>query len=273
MKNILPVVLSSFLGLASLAAQSYGCEDYSGYNQPPRGYYQRQASRPSGYYQPDANNYSQPSRQAPRYPQAPRYNNNQEANYQANQSNSGYYQPDSKRQNEQSQYQSYGYYDPKTGDLEQPQTAPAQSRPEQKQQPVQQPQYRPPVQQAVATRINWLANYTEAANQAKAENKPIVVLFTGTSWCPACMKLEAEVLKRPEFARGVGNNFVFLKAEFNDYSEEGMRNSPYRSLMERYNVNAYPTFVVIDAAGQLLYKVNYQSGGPAAYVQALNRGR
>lgn len=145
-----------------------------------------------------------------------------------------------------------GYYDPASGDFE----------------PAQPKKYNP---EASPSRIYWHKNFDEALAQARDQNKRVVILFTGSTWCPACIKLENEVLSKFAFARAVGNNFVFLKAEFNDYSESGMHNSPYRSLMERYGVEAYPTFVVVDSSGKLLYKVNYQPGGPAAYAQALNR--
>lgn len=122
-------------------------------------------------------------------------------------------------------------------------------------------------------RISWATNYSDAVSNANTLNKPVVILFTGTNWCPACMKLEKEVLTQPEFARLVGSNFVFLKAEFPDYSESSMMGSPYRSIMLRYNVEAFPTFIVINPSGQILGRVDYQSGGPSAYAQALQRFR
>jgi thioredoxin-related protein len=135
--------------------------------------------------------------------------------------------------------------------------------------PQQQPQ-RPAYQQmSVSNTINWTTSYSDASAKANAQRKPIVILFTGTNWCPACMKLEREVLNQPEFARAIGNRFIFLKAEFPDYSESGMASSPYRNLMERYNIEAFPTFVVVNGSGVQLGTVNYQAGGPSSYTQQL----
>jgi thiol:disulfide interchange protein len=117
--------------------------------------------------------------------------------------------------------------------------------------------------------LNWSRSYQDAVAQAQSTSKPIVILFTGINWCPACMKLEREVLTRPEFAQAVGNRFVFLKAEFPDYVEEAMANSPYRPLLDRYGVDSFPTMVVVNASGQRLYTVNYQAGGPEAYIREL----
>jgi thiol-disulfide isomerase/thioredoxin len=117
--------------------------------------------------------------------------------------------------------------------------------------------------------INWLRNYSDAVALSQSTSKPIAILFTGTGWCPACMKLERTVLNNPEFAQAVAQRFVFLKAEFPDYSESAVMASPYKPLLDRYGVNAFPTIVVVNTNGQMLYTVNYREGGPQAYAQEL----
>jgi thiol:disulfide interchange protein len=122
-----------------------------------------------------------------------------------------------------------------------------------------------------APSIHWIKNYSEAVAISQSHSKPIAILFTGTGWCPACMKLEREVLGDPEFVRAVGQQFIFLKADFSDPSPEGMNNSPYKPLLDHYQIQAFPTIVVINSNGELLYKVNYQSGGHHIYVEELLR--
>jgi thiol-disulfide isomerase/thioredoxin len=122
-----------------------------------------------------------------------------------------------------------------------------------------------------AQRINWLNNYQEAVSQSQATGKPIVLLFTGTNWCPACMKLEKEVLTTSEFAGGVGGRFIFLKAEFPDYSEEAIKSSPYYPLLQNHGIDTFPPMVIVNANGQRLYTVNYQAGGPSVYINQLLR--
>lgn len=123
--------------------------------------------------------------------------------------------------------------------------------------------------QSLSRQLNWLRNYEEAVAQSQATGKPIVILFTGTSWCPACMKLEREVLTKPEFAQAVGNRFIFVKAEFPDYAEEAIMRSPYYSLIKSHGIEAFPTMVIVNANGQRLYTVNYQAGGPGVYINEL----
>lgn len=128
-----------------------------------------------------------------------------------------------------------------------------------------------------SNQINWLRTYSEAVALSQSTSKPIAILFTGTGWCPACMKLERAVLNHPEFAQAVAQKFVFLKAEFPDYSESAVMASPYKPLLDRYGVNAFPTIIVVNANGQMLFTVNYREGGPQIYaqelLQKLNQGR
>jgi thioredoxin-related protein len=117
--------------------------------------------------------------------------------------------------------------------------------------------------------INWINNYADAARQAQMSGKPILILFTGTSWCPACMKLEREVLSKPQFAQAVGDKFIFVKAEISDYT--GGMGSSYGPLLQRYGIEAFPSIVIVDANGQQISRVEYQAGGPEMYIRQLSQ--
>lgn len=122
---------------------------------------------------------------------------------------------------------------------------------------------------SATNQINWLRSYSEAVSLSQSSNKPIAILFTGTGWCPACMKLERTVIAHPEFIQAVAQRFVFLKAEFPDYSEQAVMASPYKPLLDRYKINEFPTIVVVNANGQMLFTVRYREGGPRVYAQEL----
>lgn len=124
-----------------------------------------------------------------------------------------------------------------------------------------------------SNQINWATSYEDALSKSKATSKPVLILFTGSTWCHACKKLENDVIRSPNFSNQVANKFVFLKADFVDASQEGMSRSPFKSLLDRYQVKFFPTMVVVDGEGRQLFIVNYQAGGsgPEAYVQELNQ--
>ena len=52
---------------------------------------------------------------------------------------------------------------------------------------------------AGAQQANWLSDYNKAVDQAKADNKDILLDFTGSDWCPWCIRMDKEVLDTKEF--------------------------------------------------------------------------
>src|SRR5262245_5687193 len=52
---------------------------------------------------------------------------------------------------------------------------------------------------AHAAKDGWLDDFEKAKAQAKAENKKILLDFTGSDWCGWCKKLDAEVFSQSEF--------------------------------------------------------------------------
>lgn len=119
--------------------------------------------------------------------------------------------------------------------------------------------------------IDWCESYTDSIQKAKTLSRPLLILFTGTGWCPACIKLEREVLSKTQFIQALANRFVFYKAEFMDPSPEGLNSNPDSVLLDRYQVDTFPTIAVIDGNGRLLFKINYKAGGPEAYINEINQ--
>src|SRR5690606_23570210 len=56
----------------------------------------------------------------------------------------------------------------------------------------------------------WMTDYHAALATAKAENKPVVLNFTGSDWCPPCKFMHAEVLTQKEFVDYADENAVLV---------------------------------------------------------------
>ena len=56
----------------------------------------------------------------------------------------------------------------------------------------------------------WFVNWNKAVAEAKKSDKPLFVLKTGSDWCPWCVKLHDNVLKKPEFAEFAAKNLVLV---------------------------------------------------------------
>lgn len=53
-----------------------------------------------------------------------------------------------------------------------------------------------------------MTNYEKALAKAKAENKQVLLDFTGSDWCGWCMKPDREVFSKPAFKQLAKDNLV-----------------------------------------------------------------
>lgn len=118
--------------------------------------------------------------------------------------------------------------------------------------------------------IQWNTNFENAVAEAKANNKPLLLLFTGTGWCPACVRLEKEVFSNADFANTVGKEFVFVKLDFpKGGSQDPRLQTQNDQLANRFYVRGYPTVVIIDADQNQIGTSGYRPGGAAPYAAHL----
>ena len=101
----------------------------------------------------------------------------------------------------------------------------------------------------------WLTDFPKAQAQAKAENKMVFLDFTGSDWCPPCKALHKNVLTTKEFLDFAKDNLVLVELDFprrKKLSPELQKAN--RALSEKYNVEAFPTIIVLDSKGKELSK-------------------
>jgi len=84
--------------------------------------------------------------------------------------------------------------------------------------------------------------YTEALEQAKKEKK-YVFLDIYATWCGPCKKLKKETFKDEEVGDYYNKNFINIAID--GETEEG------RKLMSFYNINSYPTLLIVDSDGKV----------------------
>ena len=61
---------------------------------------------------------------------------------------------------------------------------------------------------------NWLTDLPQAQAQAKAENKIVLLDFTGSDWCGWCIKFKKEVLDTQAFQDYAAKNVVLVEVDF-----------------------------------------------------------
>ena len=65
-----------------------------------------------------------------------------------------------------------------------------------------------------AAEVTWLTDFKAAEKKAAAENKQLVLNFTGSDWCGWCIRLDKEVFSQPEFVEYANKNLVLVKVDF-----------------------------------------------------------
>ncbi|MBD3723845.1 MAG: thioredoxin family protein [Flavobacteriaceae bacterium] len=85
-------------------------------------------------------------------------------------------------------------------------------------------------------------NYSEALKQAKKENK-YVFLDVYATWCGPCKMLKKKTFKDEDVANYYNKNFINIAID--GETEEG------RKLMSIYNINSYPTLLIVDSDGKV----------------------
>src|SRR3954452_691167 len=73
---------------------------------------------------------------------------------------------------------------------------------------------------ASAAKEGWTENYEAARAQAKKENKKVLLDFTGSDWCPWCIKLDMEVFSKPEFKEYAAKHLVLVEVDFPQRSKQ-----------------------------------------------------
>ena len=105
---------------------------------------------------------------------------------------------------------------------------------------------------APACGAEWLTDLETAKKQAAAENKAILVDFTGSDWCGYCIRLKKNIFDKPEFADYAKDKFVLLEVDVprNPQFDRALlaRN---RELCKRYKVGGYPTIMVLTSEGEV----------------------
>ena len=67
---------------------------------------------------------------------------------------------------------------------------------------------------ATAEESGWLTDYKKAQQEAKDNNKFVLLDFTGSDWCGWCKKFDKEVLLQPEFKDFARDNLVVVELDF-----------------------------------------------------------
>jgi thiol-disulfide isomerase/thioredoxin len=143
---------------------------------------------------------------------------------------------------------------------------------------VHQPAVRPPDMSrepsaaAQSTPPLWRTDYSGALRQARSENKLVLLDFTGSDWCPWCIKFDHDVLSTDRFAGYARNKLMLVKVDFPRHTPQpdDLKRSN-AALSKQFGVDGFPTYVLVNADGRELGRqVGYLQGGPDTFIGELD---
>jgi protein disulfide-isomerase len=126
--------------------------------------------------------------------------------------------------------------------------------------------------QVVASDANWLVSLPQAMDQAKNDNKIILLDFTGSDWCGWCKKLDADIFSKSEFTDYAAKNLVLVQVDFPRQRTQPIElHDANKALQTKYEVKGFPTLVALKSDGTVLWKqTGYLTGGPKALITKLD---
>ena len=122
---------------------------------------------------------------------------------------------------------------------------------------------------------DWLNDYKKAQQEAKASNKFLLLDFTGSDWCGWCKKFDKEILSQSQFKDYARENLVLVELDFPRAKQQSLElRKQNQELAHQFEVQGFPTIVVLDGDGQKLWQYDgYFPDGPAAFIAQLEKLR
>ena len=117
----------------------------------------------------------------------------------------------------------------------------------------------------ITTPHGWFDNFEAARHEARRLRRPMLVLFTGSDWCPHCVRLRRHVLDTREFMHYARERLVIVYLDFPRRASlpHGLRHQN-EGLSRRYGVRGFPTTIILSPGGHELGRI---VGCPPDYLR------
>jgi thiol-disulfide isomerase/thioredoxin len=124
----------------------------------------------------------------------------------------------------------------------------------------------------------WFTSLDLAQAEARKSGKPILADFTGSDWCPWCIRLRKEVFDTKLFKEWAAKNVVLLELDFpRTKPQDAATKKANRDLAAKYKIEGFPTVLFLTVDGKVLGTSGYEAGGPAPWTRnaqkMLNAGK
>lgn len=127
--------------------------------------------------------------------------------------------------------------------------------------------------------LDWNTNLVAAVDKSIAEDKPLLLFFTGSDWCGWCKRLQAEAFFKPEFEQWAKENVVLMELDFprripqpEELKQQNM------NILRMFGVRGYPTIWFVEPSKNgseinfaKIGNTGYVRGGAEAWIAEANK--
>jgi protein disulfide-isomerase len=125
-----------------------------------------------------------------------------------------------------------------------------------------------------AAKSGWLTSFDQAQKEAKANQKLLLMDFTGSDWCGWCIMLDKEIFSKTEFKEYASKNLILLELDFPRRKQLSAETKAQNErLAMQYRIQGFPTVVILDSNGKPVGSLGYTRGGPQAFIAELEKLR
>ncbi len=119
----------------------------------------------------------------------------------------------------------------------------------------------------------WLEDFQLAKTQAIAEEKALLLVFTGSDWCVWCQKMENEVFERDAFESHASSTTISVRVDFPQRRKLPPRQQRKNDLLKAaWKVEALPTVILYDPiANKEIWRHSYLQSSPQAYAEGIKK--
>ena len=119
----------------------------------------------------------------------------------------------------------------------------------------------------------WDENFAQAQKDAEKNGKLILLAFSGSDWCPWCIKMADEIYSDKKFIQQAKQKFTLLlidnPRDQSILSKKALKQNP--QLREKYAIRGYPCTVIVRPSGEEVKRFGgYQPGGVEKFLAKLD---
>ncbi len=104
---------------------------------------------------------------------------------------------------------------------------------------------------------HWSSSFQEEAQKAAVSEKPLLIAFMGSDWCPWSQKLEEDVLTQADFLKEIKEKFHLVWLDFPENLQGASINAEVAALKEKFKIEEFPSLILLNPSLEAISKVGY----------------